>query len=267
MSDRASILTTEMHYPEDEAVKIELSWEGLLKHLRTLWVSLARDTAPSLRRDEAREHIGHGACRRLKLIEQCLHNIFSIFPVRRTQLLHDDERSNVEINLHAFLIHTHGLPDNLAWAFILERSLETKLIPTKVGLFEPATQQYFPNEVQEYLRSPGVSAWHKEYAKNYRDALAHRIPPYVPPSIFKPTHQREYEELHEQSGQAFKDGNFDLAFALEEKKHQIGLICPAFMHSFLDKEAQKPMVLHPQLVADTNTLIEIIDVIGPYLPA
>jgi hypothetical protein len=146
---------------------------------------------------------------------------------------------------------------------VLERKIT--ISPIQVGLFNKNTQQHLPDEVRSYLASDRISNWHREYAKNYRDALAHRIPPYVPPSTYTPTHEQEYRELHEREGQAIKDRNFELALELGAAKHAIGIICPAFMHSFLDKGAMKPIILHKQIIVDTRTVIEIISVVRPHL--
>jgi len=252
-----------MHYSSEQKAEIERGWKGLSKELRDVWVFLAGEATSLLTQEQAQEHIRHGAARRLLIIQRCLENIFRVFPVRRTVLLSDDERSDLEINLHAFLINSHGLPDNLAWAYILERKIEINF--KHVGLFTKNTQQHLPDEVRAYLTSGDLSTWHSEYAKNYRDALAHRIPPYVPPSLYTPIHQQEYQELHVRSSQAMKDGNSELAIELELKKHKIGIICPVFMHSFLDRDAQKPILLHPQLIADCRTVIQIINMVRPHL--
>jgi hypothetical protein len=84
----------------------------------------------------------------------------------------NDKRADVEINLHAFLINIHGVPDNLAWAYLLERGIPLK--PNRVGLFNTEhTQPHLPQEVREYLNSSKIIGRHRNYAKNFRDALAH----------------------------------------------------------------------------------------------
>src|SRR6185369_7768296 len=150
-----------------------------------------------------------GVCRRLTIIQRCIQNIFAIFPPRRKQLLSGDERVDLEINLHSFLINIHGLPDNLAWTYVIERKIVIR--PIHVGLFNPKTQQHLPADVQAYLGSEPICSWYRDYAKNYRDALAHRIPPYIPPSTFTPTYEQQYRDLEERAAQAIKDRNFELA--------------------------------------------------------
>jgi hypothetical protein len=43
-----------------------------------------------------------------------------------------------------------------------------------------------------------MQTWYTEYSKNYRDALAHRIPLYVPPSALNKEEQEEYMLLEKQ---------------------------------------------------------------------
>lgn len=252
-----------MHYSAEQHTELDQAWESLSRELPAVWVSLARDVAPSLTQERAQEYIAHGVARRLMIMERCLKNIFAIFPVRRTQLLSDEERNDLEINLYAFLINVHGLPDNLAWAYVLERRIN--ILPRDVGLFSKKTKAHLPAVVQTYLASDAISSWHRDYAKNYRDALAHRIPPYLPPATYTPEHEQEFRDLHERGEQAIKEGNFALALDLHTQKHEVGIIHPAFMHSFSSEEACSPMLLHPQLIVDARTILEIIRVVRPHL--
>ena len=252
-----------MHYSSEQHEEIDEGMDDLSRVIHSRWVSLASDVAPLLKQELAREHILHGAARRLRIIEQCLKNIFEIYPVRRTQLLGDEERSDLELNLHSFLIHIHGVPDNLAWVFLIERKIPLK--PFQIGLFREETQEHLPADVVKYLTSEPISSWHWNYAKDYRDALAHRIPPYVPPATYTPAHEEEIRELEKRREQAIEDSDSELALQLEAAKYEVGIICPAFMHSFSDEDAIGPIVLHPQMIADARTVIEIIGVVVPYL--
>jgi hypothetical protein len=250
-----------MHYSAEQHAQLDQAYESVCEELTATWVSLARDVTPLLTQERAQEHIGHGAARRLMIITRCVKNIFAIFPVRKTELLNEDERTDLEINLHAFLIHVHGLPDNMAWAYILERKVP--MDPRDIGLFQKKTIKHFPIELQTYLNS--ISNWHQNYAKNYRDALAHRIPPYVPPAAWTPEHEQEFKDFHQRAEQAMREGNFELALELHEQKHDVGIIHPAFLHSFLDEKACGPMLLHPQVIVDTRTILEIIRTMRPHL--
>jgi hypothetical protein len=134
----------------------------------------------------------------------------------------------------------------------------------KVGLFKEETQEHMPHEILAYVKSEPICSWHVRYAKNYRDALAHRIPPYVPPAVYLPVHQQEFEQLQQQRNRALMEDNTELALNLQAKLHEIGIIHPAFMHSF--SGPMREIVLYPQIIADKRTVLKIISVVRPHLP-
>ncbi|WP_213040277.1 hypothetical protein [Nitrospira defluvii] len=192
-----------------------------------------------------------------------MENIFTLFPANRTRLFSEEERSDLEINLHAFLINSHGIPDNLALAYVEENNLQ---IPRhRAGMFRKEIKPHLPEKVRTYLDSNNISSWHKEYAKNYRDALAHRIPPYIPPLLYTAEHQFQYKEFETRIKVAMEvEGSFERAVTLVEEQETIGIICPFFMHSHTDSDA---MQFHPQIIVDARTVIEIISVVRPHLTA
>lgn len=260
-----------MHYSPEGLRDLELGRQEVSEELRAMISDLMSNLIPLLTKERAREYIGHGVCRRLMILQQCISNVFTLFPPAKREVLNDLDRVNVEISLHALIINVHGVPDNLAWAYVHERGFPINergfpVISEKVGLFrKDFRKEYLPAVVQAYLAGP-VSTWYRDYGKNFRDALAHRIPPYIPPSVFTPGHQKEYEDLHAQEGQAIKANKLELALELNAAKHAIGISCPAFMHSFLDKDAAEPMLLHSQIITDTRTVMEIIHHVRPHLP-
>lgn len=69
-----------------------------------------------------------------------------------------------------------------------------------------------------------IGSWHRQYAKEYRDALAHRIAPYVPPV------ELTKEEVAR---------NLQL---------QLGTASPFFSHDINPDEEGKWVVLHGQLL-------------------
>ena len=253
-----------MSYTVEQIAELDQGLHAVVGELEDLWINLARDVAPLLKVERAREYIGNGACRRLRTIRRCIDNIFRVCPPRRTKLLSEDERYDLQINLHAFCINIHGVPDNLAWAYLLEKGIALK--PYRVGLFCVDTQEHLPPEICAYLASDRITTWHQEYAKNFRDALAHRIPPYVPPSIWSSGQEQQYRELDAKIYEATKNHDFDRVDKLNEEQDRIGAICPAFIHSSLDRGACPPVLFHPQVIADARTVMEIVSVVRPHLP-
>ena len=125
------------------------------------------------------------------------------------------------------MINIHGVPDNLAWTYLLERGI--RLTPWQIGLFVPDTRSHLPPEILTYLKK--ITVWHDEYAKNYRDALAHRIPPYVAPAVLTPEEEQKYHGLGEQFSVAAKAGNFERALALMEEHRMRVVVFAWSLHS------------------------------------
>lgn len=254
-----------MRYTEETAIQIDYERGLVLKELRALTTDLVRQASTLLRSAEADAYLLQGVCRRLTIIRRCMVNIFAIFPVDRNERLDEDERLDVEINLQAFIIHCHGVPDNLARIYLSERGII--LNPWQIGLFIEDTLEQMPEEIRRHVRSERIRNWHQKYAKSYRDALAHRIPPYVPPAVYTPEHQSRYEELQVKIEEALKVGSVDLVHELVEEQQAIGNVCGAFTHSFLENDCTHPIMLHSQLLADARTVMEMINVVRQYLPA
>ena len=252
-----------MKYSAEQVAEIESGYKEVLSELEDSLISLVADLSPSLTVKRAQEYVDHGVCRRLKIIRRCIENIFSVFPADRTKLLSEEERDDVEINLHAFVINIYGVPDNLAWIYVLEKGITLK--HSRVGLFNNETQKHLPREVCDYLNSKRIKEWHGKYAKNYRDALAHRIPLYVPPWTCTYAQGEKYRELDAMISEEVKMHNFDRAQTLTDERDAIGSICLTFLHSFSDDHAHPPVYLHPQIIVDARTVMEIINMIRPYL--
>lgn len=249
-----------MKYSADKVAEIRRAYAEVQSNLQDLVVDLPASLAPILKVEKAQEYLTQGVCRRLGIIQRSMENIFSLHPVDRTELLSHDEQSDLAINLHAFLIHTHGIPDNLAWVYALENKLGFKA--DHVGLFKKETKKALPDKVREYVNSEAIAGWHKNYAKNFRDALAHRVPPYIPPFVINSRNADRYNELQLQINTATARGEFGLVLALYEEQESLGQIALAYAHSLNEGSS---MILHPQIIADARTVIEIINTIRPYL--
>lgn len=172
-----------------------------------------------LTEERAQEYLVEGFGRRLKTITRCIANIFMIFPPSRTKLLNEDELADCCINLHALFVNVSGSLDNLAWVVKYEKDLP--LERKEVGLFYKKTQKYLAPNFKKLLKK--MKSWHDGHLKDYRDALAHRIPLYVPPYM---------QDLN--TGEKF--------------------VGAAFKHSFSDEEANDAIHLHAQILANFTTI-------------
>jgi hypothetical protein len=212
---------------------------------------------------KAKEYLMQGAGRRLNIVTRCIENIFRIFPIGQIEQLARHELTDLGINLHAFFVNISGLFDNLGWVFVFEHDLlgkrkDGKLERNDVGLFKRETQIRLPEALRTYLQSDHLRAWYSEYSKNYRDALAHRIPLYVPPSILSGADQEKYLELEAQllTLDLTEYENRKIYDDILEQQKQLGQASPFFAHSV--GEEGRPVFLHAQVIADYATIEEVV---------
>ena len=210
-----------------------------------------------LKTEKAKEYLSHGVMRRLGTMMRSVKNVFTIFPIERIKLLSMNELSDVNINLHAFLVNIFGLLDNLAWVLIHEKQLAAKVDKMKVGLYQKKTQEHLTKEFRRYLNSDGMKKWYAEYLKNYRDALSHRIPLYVPPKTLTSEQKSQVEQIENKIVDCYKscDLDMDMIEKLRKEQDSIGDICFLVSQAFSES---KSIILHAQLVADFNTIEEIV---------
>jgi hypothetical protein len=229
--------------------------DKLILQLRSLFSKLTNT--------KAKEYLIQGAGRRLNVLTRCIENIFRIFPIGQTEQLTSNELTDLSINLHAFFVNVSGLFDNLAWVFAFEYDLtgepkNGKLGQFDIGLFNKKTQSHLSDRLRNYLKAQDLQNWHSEYSKNYRDALAHRIPLYVPPSVLNPAEQKKYFELETQiqTLDLTKYENLEIYGAILEQQMILGQASPFFAQS--GGEKSRPVFLHTQVLADYATIEEVV---------
>lgn len=214
-------------YSEEDIDKLAFSHNELTPRYANMIMQIMFVRA-KLTNDRAKEYLTEGAGRRFRILYQCILNIFKILPPTRVDLLEDDEVSETSINLHAFYVDLFGLLDNTAWVFAFEKGLSSQLRRTSIGLYSSELQKYFSKDFSDFLNSDTMKNWHNNHLKIFRDALAHRIPLYVPPYVQDRT-----------TGENF--------------------LWPAFSQSLDPSEQGNVMYLHPQLLADFNTAYAVLE--------
>src|SRR5688572_15060337 len=75
---------------------------------------------------DAYEYARHGFLRRIKTLQRCVQNIFTICPPDRTERPSSDELDDIIINLQSFVFNIFGCIDNLAWIWVKEKQLKNK---------------------------------------------------------------------------------------------------------------------------------------------
>jgi hypothetical protein len=253
-----------MSYYSEEAIQ-QMNSELLM--LQSKYSTLSIKTFAfsfQLSGERAREFLLQGVNRRLRILFRCVRSIFRLFPPDKVDLLDDDARVDVQINLHAFLINVYGLTENLALAIAYENDLvgekgDGKLDIRKVNLFRREFRKLLHPNLRSYLQDRKIVSWYNEYAKNYRDALAHRVPPYVPPSSLDEMERKQSEDIQKRLSQLSWEQDLDQAEFLQQQQQSLGRANPLFVHSFADES--KPVYLHLQVIADFNTVEELLDLV------
>ena len=205
--------------------------------------------------DHVRRFLAHGVGRRLSVLKHSIEEIFTMFPPDREAPLSNDEAVSLQIHLHAFLINLAGVFDNWAWAFVHRHGLRPDLHPNQISIFKQETQKYLPQHMLDVIGEHDIGTWHSEYAKEYRDALAHRISPYVPPAGLTQVEIARHHELQQVRDKAIAEFDLDADEAARNQQLQLGTASPFFVHDINPDEEGGMVNLHGQLLSDILTVI------------
>lgn len=249
-----------MHYTPTALGKIERQISNIRFKYYDLVMHLGAFSR-NMKHPRAIEYMTNGVTRRLFIINRCVENIFRLFPPSRAERLPEEDRLDLEISLHAFLINAYGIIENLALALAFENGLISNAKSERqstysVGLFKDDFKKQLSPRLRIYLSTSKIRTWYCEYAKNFRDALAHRIPPYVPPSGLNKRDQKRFKKLSESLGALSKQGYSERYSVIMDELVSLGKASPFYVHSFSEKA--RLVYLHPQVIADFMTLEELI---------
>jgi len=207
--------------------------------------------------ERVKEYMFHGAGRRLNVLRHTIINVFAHFPPSAEEKLDRETLFDVQINLQAFFINLVGVFDNWAWSFVHLHQLEADVGGRlNVDMFKGRIQRLLPQALQQHLQSEAMVRWHLEYLKNYRDALAHRIPLYIPPATLTPAEQEHYDALEAQRFGLIQAHQWQQLGEMIAEQDALGRPCFAFLHSFSEDQALRPILIHPQMLSDASTVIE-----------
>jgi hypothetical protein len=237
----------------EEYVKIPEKYERLLAKYLNL----------NLKNETAAEYCTHGFLRRFETLKRCIENIYTICPPEKLDKLHRDDLLDLTINLQSFIFNVFGCIDNLSWIWVSEKQLKNKkghlLSGIAVGLMSDEknkiVRESFSQDFQNYLN--GSTQWYDEYLTEYRHALAHRIPFYIPPFGLNPEEFKQYESLEKQKFEAIRQNNLQMLSQVNEEQDRLGKFVPLTKHSY--GENSRPVVFHAQILADWNTIVDIAE--------
>jgi hypothetical protein len=150
--------------------------------------------------------------------------------------------------------NTYGCVDNLAWVWVHERGLAQGIDRRQVGLrkHNKKVRDTLSFEMRAYLDT--LDGWF-DYLVDYRDAVAHRIPLYIPPGGVRPKDHEKAKRLEERKSamlNALRPSEYE---RLDAQQLKLLVFHPLICHSF--NEMPAPMAFHPQLIADFLTVEEL----------
>lgn len=248
-------------YTDEAIARIEIKYPAVMEGLERLHVSCVTNSDTLPHDSRARDYLLFGAGRRVSVLRRSLSRIFELFPLRLERPLPFWKLTDVQVYLQAFVINLSGLFDNWAWAFVSFHHLEEDVGGQfGVGFQRKETQRFLPPGLRDYVMSEQSQRWNADYLKNYRDALAHKIPLYVPPARFTHEENERYWELEREKMAAIHERDFDRIEHTEAEQRELGRPMPAFLHSLGESQELTPILLHPQLIADALTVITFGDI-------
>lgn len=205
-----------------------------------------------------REHATHGLARRIETLFRCTDWVFTLLPPEMTEIPDRDVTHDATVNIQAFVMNAFGCCENLAWIWVYEcdvrRANGQPLAPTRVGLGQsyPEVQASFSDAFRAYLGTR--DAWFANL-KDFRDALAHRIPLYIPPFMIDPADAEQYAQLEADEGAALKAQDFAGYAQLRAQKAVFTHFKPLMAHSLTGQG--RVIAFHAQLLADFSTIDEM----------
>ena len=244
-----------MSYSEEDLEKLEVQFAGLEGRCNNVILSyLEREFT----NERAKEFVCHGLCRRLRLMIRCIVKIFDVLPPDSPEVPDTDVLHDVTVQLQAFAFNTFGCLDNLAHVWVLEKDVKKNNgdpLPLQwvgFGIDNTAVRDSLPDRFLEYLLE--IQDWYQNL-ENFRHALAHRIPLYIPPGYLTEEQAGEYRNIQARINEEVRQKNYVTAGQLEDEQAALLSFHPIATHSF--GENANIVYFHAQMLSDINTVQEI----------
>lgn len=207
-----------------------------------------------LHQEKAREYAWHGFMRRFGTLRRCIENSFALISPATDIIPEKQVLDDAQINVQAFFANVYGSIDNLAWVWVCERGLEQTIARSRIGfrVQNKEMRATLSPEFRNYLTSR--DGW-MDHVIEYRDALAHRIPLYIPPGSVRPRDLVSYNDLERQINDAIYRHQDPTEYRrLLGEQSRLLFFQPMITHSAVETSAHYP--LHAQMIADFLTMEE-----------
>lgn len=206
----------------------------------------------------AAEYARHGVSRRLRSLGHDVDRVFGLIAPDIDHSPAPEVVLDATAFIQSFIMNVYGAIDNFARIWCLEAGVNNEkgkpIADGNIG-FRPKNSDVrgsLSDGFQDYLKN--CDPWF-EYLENYRHAVAHRIPVYIPPKTLEGDESERYTRLEAESTVALKAGNKTEFWRLFEEQRRLGIFKPFMMHSF--GEDAKPVPFHAQMNCDLATVVEI----------
>ncbi|WP_139802189.1 hypothetical protein [Aurantimonas sp. 22II-16-19i] len=204
------------------------------------------------------EYAKHGLCRRIRALTHLTERIFSVISLGDSKSPSKRDLHDAEAFIQSFLLNVYGAIDNMARIWCVETDLRNKkglAIPDGMigfGRKNLIVRESLPYEFRAYLIAS--DPWF-EYLENYRHAVAHRIPVYIPPATLSEQDAEKYAQIEAESQEAAQTGNWRQWDELMARQRSLGKFQPLMTHSYGEKS--RPVTIHGQIICDVATVVEI----------
>jgi hypothetical protein len=215
-----------------------------------------RYQARTYRSERGREYAFHGFGRRLSLLRTAIDQVFTALPPERDGIPEEEEIMKATVAIQAFVVNLVGCLDNLAWVWVYEKgvtaSTGAELDRKSVGLWKREVQATMSENFRAYLdeRKP----WF-ESVNNFRDALAHRIPFYIPPYGVPNSKLEEHTRLENEASAALVRWDFATYDRARNDQKKLADFRPVITHSYYEHSGFA--YFHFQLLCDWLTIEEM----------
>lgn len=243
-----------------------------LQHLESRLGELPRRYAGLLERlnghhyktDRGEELALHGLGRRLRIMQSCITSFFRELPPEEEGVPDTDRVTAATVAMHAFTIHVYGCLDNLAGVWVHEFDVrgDDGLVLNKMHIGFRKKNKSVLASLPTGIRQQLIDSedW-MEALENFRDALAHRVPPYIPPFMVAEARRAEFNKLEAERLNAVWNLRFDEEAEIEARQMKVAHFRPISTHSFT--EGAKNVIVHGQMFCDFLTIeqltVQILD--------
>ena len=179
---------------------------------------------------------------------------------RDVRALHSTHPDSEGRTVQGFIFNVFGCIDNLAHIWVEEKRVKKpngKEVPdSAVGFGEKNSDvlKSLPEGFRRYITSSEHQQRRRQIG-DFRNALAHRIPLYIPPFVVRSEDMNELNRVGYLASDAVESGDYPGACNLMDEQRRIGEFVPAVSHSFA--EGSRQILFHAQVLADFNTVAKV----------